>query len=316
MFLIVIVMLFAFAKYESSSPEYTLINGRLDSASGDLNVVSYIYDGATNKVPPSKNDGYILTDLTCTNADAVWDNSEWSFKLLNMSGKVLCNLEFELASSINITMYGAPGAVIEYVDANGSHSQTLDNTGKKENVTVSIMPNVVFTDTTIAKDPNNLSNDFSKTINIADSTTDVYVMPDGDILYWYGYNNGLEIANSTNGWASGNSDYSISAATFNTNDVYLRGAGGKVTAVGTTSAISKNTTRIHIISMSTNVPTYGVQVLYDGTKRQVAKSGNMFGQSNANVVEHNTEDINLNSYYVYARVMNVRTGYLYALWYE
>lgn len=71
-------MLFAFAKYESISSEYMLINGRSDSASGDFNVVSYVYDGAANNVPPSKNDRYILADLTCINATAEWDDVNWN----------------------------------------------------------------------------------------------------------------------------------------------------------------------------------------------------------------------------------------------
>lgn len=81
-------MLFTFAKYISNSPEYTLINGRVESSAGDFNVVSYVYEGTTNSVPSNKNDVYILTDLTCTGATGERDDYNWKLIVSELSNKV------------------------------------------------------------------------------------------------------------------------------------------------------------------------------------------------------------------------------------
>ena len=119
MFLIIVVMLFAFAKYVSNSPEYTLINGKVESPYGDFNVVSYIYDGTTNNVPPNKNDGYILTDLTCTGATGEWDDVNWSLKVSNLTNKVKCTLTFDDQSSYQIIEFNPDGGYLadQYIKA-------------------------------------------------------------------------------------------------------------------------------------------------------------------------------------------------------
>ena len=185
--LLIGIMYFTFAKFEQNSEEYTLINGVVKyGGSGDIQL-SYVVDGVSQSTPPAKGTGYKLKNYECTNADAVWDNSTWRISIGEMTGKVKCNLEFETATSVNVTMYGPPGAVISYTDSLGSHTQTMDSTGKKENVEIGIMNNITFEDTTVAKDPNNLANNYTKTINVTEDITDVYVMPD-NALYWFGNN--------------------------------------------------------------------------------------------------------------------------------
>lgn len=127
MFLIIVVMLFAFAKYESSSPEYTLINGRVDSATSDFNVVSYVYDGETNSQPPSKNDGYILTDLTCTNATGEWDDVNWELRVSNLTNKVKCTLTFDNQSNYQIIEYNPNGGYLAEQYIKGTIGEQIGN---------------------------------------------------------------------------------------------------------------------------------------------------------------------------------------------
>ena len=127
MFLILAIMLFAFAKFESSSPEYTLINGRVDSSSGDVNVVSYVYDGTTNSIPPNRNDGYILTDLTCTGATGEWDDVNWKLTVSELSNKVKCTLTFDDQSNYQIIEYNANGGIVSQPYIKGTVGQQIGN---------------------------------------------------------------------------------------------------------------------------------------------------------------------------------------------
>lgn len=66
------------------------------------------------------------------------------------------------------------------------------------------LPNGTYTITsTVADDPTNLSNKYSKSVTITDGTSEIYLMPD-KVLYWYGYmdTTKLETCSTANGWGS------------------------------------------------------------------------------------------------------------------
>lgn len=94
---------------------------------------------------------------------------------------------------ITATIYGAVGDTITYTDDNGQQTVTTDSTGKAENVSITITqttagvdPSITFT-SSIAKDPTDLTADYSKAVTITENMTEIYVMPDATI-YWYGNN--------------------------------------------------------------------------------------------------------------------------------
>lgn len=137
------------------------------------------------------------------------------------------SVSLQVSITVTVTMYGAVGAVISYTDANGSQTQTLDNTGKKENVSITVEPDsatIVFTDTTVAKNPSNLSNNYTKSVTITSGMTEIYVMPD-NAVYWWGYEKVV-----------------ASAVTYRPSDF-----GGPTTAVPT---ITRNTTSMSIVEPS------------------------------------------------------------------
>lgn len=122
--------------------------------------------------------------LTCDGYDAS----------VTVSAETTYNVEISTVQTYEITatIYGAVGDTITYTDDNGQQTVTTDNTGKAENVSITITqttggvdPSITFT-SSIAKDPNNLSNDYSKAVTITENMTEIYVMPDKTI-YWYGY---------------------------------------------------------------------------------------------------------------------------------
>ena len=90
----------------------------------------------------------------------------------------------------------------------------------------------------VAKEPNNLSNPYSKTFSSISGT--IYLMP-SNTIYWYGYNNGLEDCTSANGWSGSISASNATTTEWNTNSVLI----GNGKAVGTTDKHSWN--RMHLV---------------------------------------------------------------------
>lgn len=171
-------------------------------------------------------------------------------------------------SAANDTIYmmkdGSP-SVLTTTDSNGVG--TLDFTQFDDGVTYKLYSSV-------AKDPNNLSNDYSKDIRITKNkygcTTEAYLMPDAvKTLYWYGYIgtvNGITVepCTTTNGWSYGY------GATFNTNEIDISSTSdtGKIYGVGTKQAVPlANYSTLTIINtgVSANGGTYA-QIGANSTK--------------------------------------------------
>lgn len=97
----------------------------------------------------------------------------------------------ELIATIQqtVTIYSAKEDTISYVDIDGATQTITFASGESsKQVTIEIEASgssITFT-SGVAKDPSDLTADYSKTVTITDNTTDVYLMPDGAI-YWYGY---------------------------------------------------------------------------------------------------------------------------------
>ena len=97
---------------------------------------------------------------------------------------------------------------------------------------------------TTAKNPSDLSQDYTKQFRITKSsyggTTELYLMPDAvKTLYWWGYeSSNFEVCSTANGWANV-SGYSYVTPTKNTYDYTLvPGSGNKASAIGTKNAIN------------------------------------------------------------------------------
>lgn len=89
----------------------------------------------------------------------------------------------------------------------------------------------------VAKDPSNLSNDYSKTVQISHASEELRLLPDNvRLLYWFGYDSGdIEIATTSNGWTESDSN---GTTTYNTNNITTVTANNKQYGIGTKNSIT------------------------------------------------------------------------------
>ena len=161
-----------------------------------------------------------------------------------------------------VTIYSAKEDTISYTDIDGATQTITFASGEtSKQVQITIEPNgssITFT-SSVAKNPNNLSQDYSKTFTITTSTTELYLMPDAvKTLYWWGYidNSKIEACTVANGWAA--NSY---GATFNKNDIRLYSSTtSQIMGIGTKNAINmSNYTKLTVINngITTAGGTYG-----------------------------------------------------------
>ena len=116
------VILFAFAYFESKSPDYTLINGTV-SSSGDVNIIA-IYKG-DQKVDeiPAKGSGWKFRKAECTNgASASWNINDWNLSI-TFNGKTKCSVYFSEVSR----------TAVEYINDLGPTTDQLLNDNTSDN---------------------------------------------------------------------------------------------------------------------------------------------------------------------------------------
>lgn len=93
-----------------------------------------------------------------------------------------------LTLELNVTFYSASGETIKYKRQNSDELILLgkaDNTGKGNGTIICKEGETITFSGDIAKDKEN--NTYSKSIILTKDTTEIYVMPDGKVIYWYGY---------------------------------------------------------------------------------------------------------------------------------
>ena len=104
------------------------------------------------------------------------------------------------------------------------------------------LPNGTYTIySSVAKNPDNLSQAYSKSVTITSATTEIRVMP-SNVLYWYGFNSDVEALTSTNGWSF--AGFTLGGCTFNKNSVTFP-VNANLNGMGTTN--SHSTTKIHYV---------------------------------------------------------------------
>ena len=92
---------------------------------------------------------------------------------------------------------------------------------------------------TTAKDPNNLSNDFSMSIRVTPNKVDGWLIPD-EVLYWYGFDTGVFGGVVAAGYTYGGWTYYN--ATYNTNNINCDQGSvkGTLKGIGSYNLIPKN----------------------------------------------------------------------------
>lgn len=224
-----------------------------------------------------------------------------------------------------IDVYSAASDTVYYMD-NGSPVTvcTTDASGHGT-VSKSNLPNGTYTlYSSVAKDPNNLSNDYSKSITITDSTNEIYVMPD-NAYYWYGN----ELTAITGGWAkTGYKSYgaytNVSDKGFvkNTNNIYCDGtadAGGyDMPVLGVQNLLDlSNISKINIICNITaaagNLGGFYVSANKDPVSPEITKVLGAVGTSLSMNVSTTSAYLSILNYFASD---NRFIGYVYAIYGE
>lgn len=154
-------------------------------------------------------------------------------------------------STITVTLYSAASDTVSFTDDAGSKTAVTDTSGKKTSVSIVIPYNgktITFT-SSVAKNPSNLSNAYSKSIALTRSTTEIKVMPDA-ALYWWGYkSSACQVLSAANGWTP-TGGFSFSTPTFNTNYCHITSTSSTINGLYITQA----TNNVSVISEKINQP--------------------------------------------------------------
>lgn len=132
------------------------------------------------------------------------------------------NVELNNYINVSVDFYSAANDTVSYVGLDGqSHTITTDIDGHAT-ATIAIAStgsSLTFV-SSVAKDPSNQSNDFSKTITVTSSTSNIYLMPDGTVFYWYGWKS-ANIQTAAYKPSDASSANSAGTITYNTNSATL-----------------------------------------------------------------------------------------------
>lgn len=216
-------------------------------------------------------------------------------------------------TDLTVTMYGAVEDTLSFTDAAGvSHNEVFASGQSSKSVTFKINPSgstsITFT-SAVAKDPDDLTADFSKSVNITDATTEIKVMPDNS-LYWYGYvDSNCEDMTNDNGWSG-----TYTNPTHNTNNVLVQASSGTSTCgIGTKNTISFNKAIAIVKGETAGSGTYGNIA---ATPSKTVGAEGEIAQSITSSAVAKVEVTNSNLTYCDVHSRNNRAFTLYALWYE
>jgi len=227
---------------ESHTFTYGTINLTYDNEFRGLSLTCSQTGGSTitKTAPSGANSMSFYPDATGTwEITGTYSGNTYSsgeITVSSLSTAVSANLQTYIVATV--TLHGAVGATISYVDVTGLQTKALDENGECANVVVKCDPSnpyVSFVDTNKSKLPEDLTKSYFKRVEITDALTDVYIYPDNS-LYWYGYESS-DLADLTvaNGW-NPPSGFSWGTPTHNANDITLTSGGSTIVGV-----VSKNT---------------------------------------------------------------------------
>jgi hypothetical protein len=216
-----------------------------------------------------------------------------------------------------VTIYSAKEDTISYTDIDGATQTITFASGEtSKQVTITIEPSgssITFT-SSVAKNPNNLSQDYSKTFTITTSTTDIYLMPDAvKTLYWWGYvSDNLQNCTSANGWSV--QTYSMVAPTYNTSNISMATSSSQLKGVGTTSKVNLSSVKAIATGVTISSSVYAVEAIATAKDINNLISYNYLDSNSITLV---TLDASTSGEYnVTFYVTAGRNSTLHALWYE
>lgn len=219
----------------------------------------------------------------------------------------------ELQSTISktITVYSANNDTVSYIGLdNQTHTITTNSSGQAT-ATIEIFASgsttLTFT-SNVAKSTSNVSNNYTKSIEITSSTSAIYVMPDRAI-YWYGYK---PYEHSVK-----HESTSKSTITFNTNNVTMTASsdsGGYWCSMAFNTKINKNTLKAYVTGTTSAQRDIGRIPSYPITQKNIQNSGG----SSTVITLNSVTSYNVASYQNQYPAIDMANGtiYLNAMWLE
>jgi len=209
-----------------------------------------------------------------------------------------------------LQFYGATGSR-EYI--HGTYNETayyLDGATQVPISNPSTLDAGTYTfGSTVAKNPDSLATDYTKSIRITPNTVEVVLRPDKS-LYWYGYkSSNSEIVSTSNGWSV--ESYTNGTVTENQQNISLSTASHTFGGFGNKSAISFTKGKCIYTGVSDDSGSYG-HLMTTSTKAYSASNRTIFSSSGLASYEiTNTSDS-----YLCVEGFNGAGGNIHALWYE
>ena len=172
-------------KYSNSKTEKTNVQDAIDELYEISKTLKYNYIGST-KAPatfPNKDEGYIVENINCNGASAVWDNTNWSINFKNITsdnfrcnitlnddvkevyGETIQTLYKNIYTSNNTTVpLTASASFDNYYSGNFAAPTTLLNLVGSNSNLISSTPHALLTEYSIISSGNNTYN-LVETIN-------------------------------------------------------------------------------------------------------------------------------------------------------
>ncbi len=161
----------------------------------------------------------------------------------------------------------------------------------------------------VAKDPTNLSNDYSKSIRITPNVTEIYLMPIKS-LYWWGYmSDDLEF---TLDWTD---SYPSISGTKNTNSISMAVSNSQICGLSTKTPKPINKFSVVCKGGTSNLPSYG-ELAHNSTKSYNLSTETSVTSTNMALYELNVTGTFYPVYYVYAGASKYMSSDMFAYWYE
>ena len=277
---------------------------------GSLNVSS----SDTGVATVSESSGVVTITGVATGSATI---SVYAEETANYTQSATVSISVSALIGRNITIYSAASDTVSFSDATGAKTVTTNSSGVgTASIAISGSSQSITFTSSVAKNPDNLSQAYSNTVTVNSSTSSVYIMPTSgnNMLYWYGYkgSNMVEFT-PTNGWeaASGGS-FSVQNPTFNTNTVTCSSDVNLVySGIGCNNPVNGTTLKAITKGIRLNSNRYGL--IMSRTQKRISDSVD----TETNII---SSDVTLYSRasedYVAAYTLNARTVDLYALWVE
>ncbi len=281
-------------------------------------------DGVTTITKTAPNSGNTMTfyppNTGTWTITGTYSGTPYSVDAEVTSLSTAVSVQLQTLTQITVTMYSAVEDTVTFTDKAGvAYTETFATGQSSKSVSFYINSSgsstIEFT-SSVAKNPDNLSEPFSKSVTITSATTEIRVMPtDVNLLYWWGYvDSNCEDCTSTNGWTNASQYYPLTTPTHNKNSIRLASTSSSSQAIG--SKTSDNVSKVVSITtrVSSNNNVYAWLALESAKRITTTDYAQVTG--NVGVIQKNEFTPTASTGYACIMADNGKTLDISALWYE